>query len=167
MKEEWRMAAPTALFYRYQVSSRGRVRWGWSFQIIAGTADGGARHVQLSTDAGIRKVAVARLVLTTFDRSPKAGEIVVFKDGNRSRATRANLRWGTKAEAAKGAGRHKLTPERAAELRALKGTMSTREAGEKFGVNKSTVSKVWRGESYGQRERKAPKRRRGTSPPAG
>lgn len=46
-------------------------------------------------------------------------------------------------------GRSKLTSEQVELIRACKGRMPQREAGERFGISQTQVGRIWRGENWG------------------
>lgn len=61
-----------------------------------------------------------------------------------------NCRWATVLQQAQNTSRVKLSQEKAGEIRALKGVMSSRSVGFLYGISGSRISAIWRGEAWRQ-----------------
>ncbi len=101
---------------RYQVSNLGRVRsldrvvkhrGTGKMQVRGrvlkpswkdGDPDAGHPSLMLSKENAQRRHYVSRLVLATFERPPREGEIARFRNGDSSDTRLVNLRWGTRSE---------------------------------------------------------------------
>lgn len=159
MTEEWRAWECGT----YEVSSRGRIRNAKTGRILRGTWHHGIRTVAMRLLSAGKSYAhqerVGYMVLTTFDRDPREGEYVRYKDGDRSNCAASNLYWGPRevtpswlAGVARGASHYsaKLTEKDvlAARRRARAGAAMSDLARE-YGVSRYTMycavtGKTWR-----------------------
>ncbi len=100
MSERWKVVDG---FPDYEVSTAGnlRVTRGGVARAIRPCPEQGSGRlaVWLTNDRHRAMLGVARLVLTAFDRPPRAGEVPVYRDGDIRNCRRANLRWGTRVDA--------------------------------------------------------------------
>lgn len=102
-------------------------------------------------------------VMLAFVGPRPAGLEVRHLDGNPKNNVLSNLAYGTAGQNRIDAYEHggrptgerchlaKLTDDQAADLRALRGFVSSRLAADHFGINDSYVRQVWRGEKRRQR----------------
>ena len=99
MSETWK---PVPGHGGYLVSDRGRVR-GPSGAVLKPDTNG---HGYLYIAISGRKQRVHRLLLTTFVRPPKPGEVTRHLNGNPADNRLENLAWGTQAENMQDSVRH-------------------------------------------------------------
>ena len=133
---------------RYHVSTWGRVK------LVKGNTSKAPGLCRLTSgDGGYLMVGINRrinkvhkLVLETFHRPRKPGEVCRHLDGDPKTNRLDNLRWGTPAENTLDACRHgtmarKLTPADVLEIRELAeaGQLSLSAIGDMYGIVKSTV----------------------------
>lgn len=166
MKEEWKTIKD---YPDYEVSNMGRVK-SHKFKkerILKQTRNSaGYYHVCLYGDHKSRYINVHVLVVDTFIRPRKDGEVVMHRDHNKQNNRLENLQIGTPKEnraasvevghysnheKARGEqhGKSKLTDEQVREILALKGTATYQEIADMYGVALSTVSnilsrKIWK-----------------------
>lgn len=162
--EEWKKAKGLD---GYEVSDRGGLRCYWVREgaafayrpkgdpvAVHGSPEpGGMISASVRLAGGKRaKVVIARVMLETFDRKPKRNEVVVYADGDPANCTTTNCSWGSKSEsmqALRAAGRaiggNKDLGKReviAIYKATVAAKLSMAKIGEKYGVSKSTVSKI-------------------------
>lgn len=112
---------------------------------------------------------VHRLVLETFIGPPPEGCVCRHLNGNRQDNRLSNLRWGTPSENAEDRRMHgtmpmgersaasKLSDSDVAAIKSYRGVKSAREVAIEFGITRSHVNSLWRGDSRsGSRERLKP-----------
>jgi len=162
--EEWR-----AVFgYEgwYEISDLGRVR---RIRPAKGTRAGkillqrpdrkGYPYVMLSRAGRTKQGKIHRLVALAFIPNPEGRRQVNHRDGIKSRSVLSNLEWATNAEntehkvrngLAKPGRNAKLTGEQVAEIRSLRGVLTTTKIALRFNISQSYVSRIhngsyWRG----------------------
>jgi len=154
--EAWR-PLPSAPVY--QISNHGRVRRGGRDLALVEHGNG-YRQVAICTNGSPRSMLVQRLVLETFDRTPRLGEEAAHRNGDRADNRIANLRWATKGENMQDAARQgtagvwmksraTLTADEVGDIRAarrrgeLLGTIAAR-----YGISKQQVSAIATGRIF-------------------
>ncbi len=168
--EEWRPVVGYEGWY--EVSSLGRVR---RIAPAPGTRAGwiqkaylhhtGYPTVTLSKDGILHHFTVHRLVALAFLGSPNPGYEVNHKDGNKTHCAVSNLEYVTRQENV----RHgfilglnkplprlrgedapwaKLTEQQVREIRSLKGSLTMEQIGKRYGVARTTIDHIFRGDSW-------------------
>lgn len=163
---------------RYEISNLGRV---WSIKrphpavktgrIVACSV---VRHGYVRILIDRKAYPIHRLVLKTFERLPREGEVAAHNNGNPSDNRLENLRWATLRENMadkkihgtywigtlhKGA---KLTEEQVGEIRALRPKgISWDDLGARFGVSPMAASQAGLGKTYSNLNKTYPPARRG------
>lgn len=110
MDDEIWVAAPG--YPRYEISNKGRVRHARTMRVRAEVLDNkGYPMLNLSTDTGVKRAAVHRLVCLAFN-GPPTGDYswVLHRDGNPANNRIENLYWGNNSENQKDAVRHGTHP---------------------------------------------------------
>lgn len=139
----------------YWVRSEGpRIDWDAEPRLLrpTPTTNGGLQIDLRHRDGVARTVTIAKLVLATFWRKPRPGEIVDYIDGNPANLSAANLRWSTRSSVAKAkilAGKWATAigdlPARTKnEIRAAvsSGRMNKSDAARKYGLHRATIAKI-------------------------
>lgn len=176
-REVWK---PSKRFPGYDVSTLGNVRSYWQRRatqnvidhkadpkpIVPSSDPEGRRYVTLFNKGKATNCPLARLVLTAFDRAPRKGEIVGYKDTDVTNCAASNLFWTTRAAAAAAAkargvpvGQHKNVKAGVIKMIRRKVAAATDAAGnlqkgviaalvEKTGLSKSTIANIARGTAH-------------------
>ena len=166
MTETWR---PTARWPQYEVSDLGRVRrvkpgrGARSGHILSGRPSRkGYLRVVLHVGSSHHEVSVHSLVAEAFiGLRPDGGE-VNHKNGVKADNRAENLEWVTPSGNARHAvatglrppqpgesnGRAKLTDREVGAIRGLRGRMTNRDLGRRFGVSDVAVSLIQRGRTW-------------------
>ncbi len=156
--EEWRFLTVDP---RYEVSSYGRIRRGDRIRKTNPTKHGYPAFV-VSTSDGARLYYVHHLVAEAFLGSRPKGLQVAHNDGNKSNNHRWNLRYATPKENAADRKRHgtwndgsqngqaKLTDEQVEAIREQFKTKSPSELAAEFGVSRSTIDRITKGQAWEQ-----------------
>ena len=153
----------------YQISDKGRIftkRRLDGNRIIYGrelhpliTQDGYLK-VGLTKNGETKKFYLHRLVAQHFIENSQSLPQVNHKDGNKFNNDVSNLEWCTKEQNQEHAVRNalmqhgaarpsaKLTEKDVLEIYQLKGVLSAREIGERYGVSKNTINVILRGEKW-------------------
>lgn len=104
--------------------------------------------------------SVHRLVARAFLGEPREGQMVLHGDGDRKNPCLDNLRYGSSFDNAADAAKHgtvargeragtaKLTAQKVAILKGLKGSVSAKDIGAALGVSHMTVYGIWHGRDW-------------------
>jgi hypothetical protein len=151
--EQWRQIAGTG----YRVSNHGNILGSKGGILRSWAHRSGHRYVGICSEGKCLKRQVHRLVLLAFVGDPKPGQEALHCDGDPAHNHLINLRWGTRLDNIKdlirtsGKSPHaSVTYEIAAQVRAaVSGKRGDGvRAARAFGISQSTVSRIYRGESY-------------------
>ena len=162
-------------FAGYAVGDDGSIWSAWRSSFY-GRCIGDWRRIKGSLASGYRNIvphnattkthwSVAFLVCEAFNGPQPDGYWVLHGNGNRQDNRPCNLRWGTRSDNTYDAVRHgthcglasriavnrHLTAEQAAYILSRKATRTRHTAldiSREFGIHKSCVHKIWRGERY-------------------
>lgn len=145
----------------YEVSDLGRVRHVHTLRVKQPSEDRGYLIVGLCAPGRkAKRCAVHRLVLSAFVGPPPTNHDGGHLDGSRSNNRLENLAWVSRAEnqlhrAAHGTAlwgsanpNARLSDRKVAEIRALSGIVPSSELAQRYGVGRSTIQKIARGESW-------------------
>jgi hypothetical protein len=149
MTESWRPVDVTGYEAAYSVSDRGRFRREPGGRVLRHNvtkSSGLHPTVQLSVGGRKKLIIVAPMVARIFlGPPPFAGAVVGHKNGVKTDCRARNLHWTTRSDLSAHAGPvGKLGPARMAELMAMKGKITGREAADKFGISWGRVYEIWR-----------------------
>ena len=152
IKEQWRYVKGWSL---YQVSNHGRVRslkFGSVRLLKAVPGSGGYLQVTFTHIGEKKKYLVSRLVAQAFLPNPEGKPHVNHKDFNLQNNRVTNLEWLTVEENIRHAMIHesrnkKLTHSQVAEIRRLGGKMTQQRIADRYGVHRSWISAILRGEA--------------------
>jgi hypothetical protein len=124
----------------------------------------GHHYVFLKTARGRAKVHVAVVVLRSFVGEAPIGFEACHDDGDPANNALSNLRWDTHAENMRDIARHgrsnrgmkhpmrKITESVAREILSLKDSgVSASDLGERFGIHRESVRKIWNGIRWAHR----------------
>ena len=154
--ERWR---PVRGFLGYFVSEFGRVQ-GRRGKVMSPGDVGGYRQVTLRCNNHRHLRFVHRLVLTAFDRSPRANEEANHEDGNKSNNCLTNLEWVTHRKNAlhrarvlrKGVGsdhyRAKLSVQDVHWIRSVAGKVPNIEIAEQLGISPTQACAIAKRRSW-------------------
>lgn len=116
--------------------------------------------VGLTKNGKTKRFYLHRLVAQHFIENPQNLPQVNHKDGNKFNNDVSNLEWCTKKQNQEHAVRNslmqhgearpsaKLTEKDVLEIYQLKGVLSAKEIGERYGVSKNTINVILRGEKW-------------------
>jgi hypothetical protein len=165
--EEWRDVVGWEGLY--QVSNLGRVaglreRRDISRRRILKPVLKNAGYWQVSLQLGPEKkgCTIHRLVACAFLGSPEDRRQVNHKDGDKQNNALENLEWVTCSENMSHAAalglvnyavgvrnpQHKLTEDQVREIRSLRGVLSQRTLGARFGVSNTTIRRIQHGQMW-------------------
>ena len=161
MSEVWKKAKGCP---GHEVSDAGhlRVKRGGEWVYLTPSEDESGKYHVLSINGDAKRVALARLVLLSFGKRPKPGQVVRYVDRKRGNCSLTNLSWVSRSEAATGADRKpsvELTDEQktsVARRLSLGGPEnSLRRIAADLGCSRTTVAKY---RTLGVRPKKGKKR---------
>lgn len=153
----------------YQISDKGRVfskrrldgnRIIYGKELHPTITQDGYLKIGLTKDGETKKFYLHRLVAQHFIENPQNLPQVNHKDGNKFNNDVSNLEWCTRKQNQEHAVKNflmqhgearpsaKLTEQDVLEIYQLKGTLSAREIGERYGVSKNTINVILRGEKW-------------------
>lgn len=168
--EEWRSVIGYEGFYevssfgavrsvdRHVVDKQGRTRFLRGIQIRPQAQISGHLSAGLTRNGRKNTQRVHTLVMAAFKGPRPPGMEVRHLDGDPTNNKVGNLEYGTSSENKLDTYLHKRIPvgqdshlgrisnKAIAELKALKGSVSSRVAGAQFGLDGSYVRQIWRGE---------------------
>ena len=141
---------------KYYVSDKGRVFSTFYRRELATECNRcGYKRVWLKLGKEYVRKSVHRLVALAFIGDPPIGLLVNHKDGNRLNNSASNLEYVTCSENV----RHgkllrrghlgvKLTPEKVAEIRSLRGIETLRSLASRYGVSFQMISQIQNGKAW-------------------
>ena len=153
----------------YQISDKGRIftkrrldgnRLIYGRELHPIVTQDGYLKVGLTKKGETKKFYLHRLVAQHFICNPNNLPQVNHKDGNKFNNDVSNLEWCTKEQNQEHAVRNtlmqhgearpsaKLSEKDVLEIYQLKGVLSAREIGERYGVSKNTINVILRGEKW-------------------
>jgi hypothetical protein len=162
IREEWRPLNGKFEGWPYMVSNTGRV-WTANYQRLKAVRPDhkGYLQTQLKYNKASHTALVHRLVLSAFNRPPRALEQVNHIDGVKTNNCIENLEWvtcrenhvhavklGLRERMGVGHFRRKLSPQQVREIRTLIGRVNDTEIGRMFGVAQGSVRLIRLGVTY-------------------